>query len=188
MTHHTARRDATACVALAVDIEKHLPLVLRTLAELQPGFPSGGNGPGRRNDVSDPTGELATGGAAGDPVRRAQDELEQALAQAAGALLRAQAIVRTWRPPAGRWRDSLTDQASAALANSNDPWCQSCLRVNRFVPPRTEGSRLCRWCSDMARTCGRELPPLQLVERHAQGRRITDADIRRALGGNDPKV
>ena len=188
MGQNTARRDATTCVSLAVDIEKHLPLVLRTLSELQPGYPTGGAGSGSRNDVSDPTGELATGGAAADPVRQAQDELERALAQAAGALLRAQAVVRAWRPPAGRWRDSLTDQATAALANSNDPWCQSCLRVNRFVPPRTQGSRLCRWCSDVARTCGRDLPPLQLVERHAQGRRITDKDIERATGGQGPKV
>lgn len=188
MANRTARRDATACVQLAVDIERHLPLVLRTLAELQPGYPTGGGGPGRRNDVSDPTGELATGGAAGDPVRQAYDELETALAQAAAALLRAQTVVRAWRPPAGQWRDSLTDQATAALANSNDPWCQSCLRVARFVPPRTQGSRLCRWCGDMARACERDVPPLQLVERHAQGRRITDADVRRALGGASPKV
>ena len=188
MTPHTARRDAAACVTLAVEIEKHLPLVLRTLAELQPGYPTGGAGPGRRNDVSDPTGQLATGGAAADPVRQAQDELDLALAQAAGALMRARALVRTWRPPAGQWRDSLTDQATAALANNNDPWCQSCLRAARFVPPRTQGSRLCRWCSDMARTCGRDLPPLQLVERHAQGRRITDKDIERATGGQGPKV
>lgn len=188
MARHTARRDAAACVSLAVEIEKHLPLVLLTLSELQPGYPSGGAGPGRRNDVADPTGQLATGGAAADPVRQAQDELELALAQAAGALMRARALVRTWRPPSDQWRDSLTDQATAALANTNDPWCQSCLRVTRFVPPRTQGSRLCRWCSDMARTCGRDLPPLQLVERHAQGRRITDHDIERATGGQGPKV
>jgi len=185
---NTARRDAAACVTLAVEVERLLPLVLRTLSELQPGYPTGSAGGGGRNDVADPTGELATGRAAADPVRQAQDELDLALAQAAGALMRAQAVLRAWRPPAGRWRDSLTDQATAALANANDPWCQSCLRANRFVPPRTQGSRLCRWCSDMARTCGRDLPPLQLVERHAQGRRITDGDIRRATGGNGPKV
>lgn len=188
MANRNARRDATACVHLAVDVERHLPLVLRTLADLQPGYPTGGAGPGQRNQVADPTGELATGGAAGDPARQALDELEDTLAQAAACLLRAQTLVRAWRPPAGRWRDSLTDQATAALANSNDPWCQSCLRVSRFVPPRTQGSRLCRWCADMARTCGRDLPPLQLVERHAQGRRITDADIRRATGAGGPKV
>lgn len=188
MVQRSARHDATACVHLAVDVEKHLPLALRQLADLQPGYPTGAAGTGPRNGVADPTGHLATGGAAADPARQALVQLEQALSQAAAALLVAQGIVRGWRPPNGAWRDSLTDQAGAALANGNDPWCQSCLRAGRFVPPRTAGSRLCRWCGDLARSLELDVPPLPLVELHAEGRRITDRDLRRATGGRLPKV
>ena len=178
-TNSDMQRDAASLVQLAVQIQQQLVACLKLLADLQPGYPSGTTGPGQRNAVSDPVGELATGRAATDPARKALDELGSDLHKAEQLMAHAMRIVNAWQPPTGRWRGNLADKAANELANSNDPWCKSCLRVGVLTPPRTTGGNLCRWCQDMARATNLELPPKALVEKHAQGRRITDRDVRR---------
>lgn len=149
----------------------------RELAKNQSGIPSGGDGAHGKGDHADPTGAMATGRP--DPARAAFDELDRLVRRIAADISDALRIARQWQPPRGQWRDALATEAAQALAD--DPWCESCLRVGSMSPTRTPGSRLCRWCEDTLRALGRRGQiPTWLVERHAQGRRITEDDLTRA--------
>jgi hypothetical protein len=79
-----------------------------------------------------------------------------------------------------RWGFSPTMERSSADAREllavdlTEMWCRSCLRVGERAP-RDRGD-LCRWCRTFHGVEG-FLPPVDLVEAHADGRRITEAMI-----------
>lgn len=61
--------------------------------------------------------------------------------------------------------------------------CESCWRVGTRSPTKNPGGAMCRWCGDMARGLELDMPPVLLVEKHAQGKQVTDRDVRLATGG-----
>jgi hypothetical protein len=52
-----------------------------------------------------------------------------------------------------------------------DDGCVSCARIKTWSP--IHRTRRCRWCADWARNHGGEDPPIDILRRHADGRRIT---------------
>lgn len=64
-----------------------------------------------------------------------------------------------------------------------DMWCHSCHRDNKHCQPIAErfaSKRECNFCGSFRQTYKR-LPPLSILDAHHQGRRITTADVMRAL-------
>ena len=152
-----------------------------TLDECQPGYPSGGtDGPGGLGSHSDRTGDLAARTLDGHPdqARRDRDDLDHLTRRIAGDVRDASDIARRWLPPSTKWRDALATEA-ATSTHADDAWCTSCLRVGSLTPRRSGGGTLCRWCQDVGREVGGELP-IWLVEKRRQGGRVTQADIDRA--------
>lgn len=75
-----------------------------------------------------------------------------------------------------RWE--LTDQQAEGLRVKGDDsgagWCQSHWRVGSTEPPRTQGSKLCRWCEDWTRRINDsghtvDMPPRDFVDARARG-------------------
>lgn len=172
------RNDLANAHHLLTLIDLSVAVALRQLADAQPGYPSGGDGTRSGGTVSDRTGNLACGGAAADPARRARDAVADLAHRIAADMADLHRIVQAWRPPTEKWRHHLATETD----HVPDLGCVSCRRIGTYEPRRSEGGELCRWCQDIARHLGKRLPPLELVERHAQGKRITDADLRR-FGG-----
>ncbi len=72
-------------------------------------------------------------------------------------------------------RPSTSSDVRELLAvDLTEMWCRSCLRVGERAP-RDRGE-LCRWCRSFHGAEG-FLPPVELVEAHADGRRITEQMI-----------
>jgi hypothetical protein len=104
--------------------------------------------------------------------------LADLLATAERALIDVLDICRRADP---RRRLTTTDVGVAArLAEAGDIWCDHHLTLGRMTP-RKGDHRNCGWC-DSFRQANGSLPPKPLVEMHDQGKRITSADITRALG------
>lgn len=62
--------------------------------------------------------------------------------------------------------------------------CTSCFRDGgAHERARTPGSKLCRWCADVARSLEMDQPPIALVRTYRMRGRITNADVRAATGG-----
>lgn len=141
-------------------------------------------GPGQRGGVSDPVAAAVTirvGVAGDDHATRAFGLLFQAirLLELADSE-RARAL-----PP-------------APAAHTEHEWCSSCARIQHMVP-RADPDRLakdfgrhvadkataagwCRWCAAWWNEY-RTVPPVELVRRRAEGRRITTRDVAAALEG-----
>jgi hypothetical protein len=60
-------------------------------------------------------------------------------------------------------------------------WCENHLRHGHHEIRAGDGSANCRWCCDVHRAYG-TWPTRQLLELHARGRRIGEAEYRRLLG------
>ena len=69
---------------------------------------------------------------------------------------------------------SSVDTRELLAVDLTEMWCRSCLRVGERAP-RHRGE-LCRWCESFKAAEG-FLPPVELVEAHADGRRISEAMI-----------
>lgn len=149
-------------------------------------IPSSGDGPSSSN-ISRPTENAAIAHPDHDPARRdldTYDRLRESWLRRKrdgkptehiehGIAL----IVQRWQPLTAKQSDGLRAKGD----DSGEGWCQSCWRVGSTAPPRTVGSNLCRWCEDWVRTLSDPdgewalevtMPPLGMVELHAQGRRI----------------
>lgn len=129
------------------------------------GHPTGSSGPG---GISDRTGTLAVNHATrGDT----HGELRRDLARTLDRLAR----LVDQLAPTNRAAAHLATQASDVCPAG---CCESCFRDGGHrTPTRREGGKLCRWCQDMARIQGRDMPALSLVEKHNRGQRITDRDV-----------
>jgi hypothetical protein len=86
---------------------------------------------------------------------------------------RAWELTRRWGFTPSR-PTSTVEMKEQLAADLTEMWCRSCLRVGERAP-RHRGE-LCRWCGAFEAAEG-FLPPVDLVEAHADGRRITDAMI-----------
>ena len=179
--HH--RRLTTAETLLVASLPK-LCGTFNVLEQAQPGYPSGGdNGRSVKGDHSDRTGDMASrrldDGV--EPCTRDLNELDAACARIAKDVTLVADIIRRWPArPNPDWAKALRDEAAASLNTSTDRWCASHLAVGSMEPTRTGGSRLCRWCEDLARTLKVSEPPAELVEKLARGQRITTGDVDKA--------
>lgn len=115
-----------------------------------------------------------------DEAARDIDALIKALTGASTRMLTARRIAEKW---------GVTRIGAKVTTNPRDDlWCTSCLRVNNPEPRRKQGGQLCEWCSKTLRhlnairaELGRPAVtalPIPAVEKHAQGRRITETDLR----------
>lgn len=59
--------------------------------------------------------------------------------------------------------------------------CRNCWTDNQHFEPIDRFKDLCRWCGDFRANEG-QLPPLALLQLRHQGRKVTTADVDRALG------
>lgn len=174
-------------------------IVRARLAEMTGEMPSteGGGGKGSH---SDRTGSLAFRqqispehpdlGHLADIARRDADELDRLellviyrgnrRLPVANLLADIDRILTRWQP--------LTDTQAEGLRTKGDDsgagWCQSHWRVGSQEPPRTAGSRMCRWCEDWVRALtdpdgdwalDLDMPPVNMVRLRAQGRRVDAA-------------
>lgn len=72
---------------------------------------------------------------------------------------------------------------SPTTEEAPEDWCASCFRDGQHHEPITldrhgvpKYAHLCRWCGEW-QTRFKELPPVNLLQRRHQGRRITSADV-----------
>jgi hypothetical protein len=171
------RTQLAAAATLMRRLSADLPVAWQMLQECQPGYPTGGDGGGSgKGGVSDRTGNLATTERP-DVARRDLEDLDHLLQRLAVVVCDAADIVRRWQPPSSQWRAALSTEAASGYVET---WCRSHLRVQSMEPRRSEGGDLCRWCQDVARDVGADMPPEWIVEKRARGGRITAADIDRA--------
>lgn len=169
------------------------------LEEMMGTIPSSSGG-GGKGGHSDRTGSLAFRqrinpndpdyGHLADVARRDADELDQLELRfiyrsnrnmpVDRIVQQIEAIVRRWEPLTEAQADGLRTKGD----DSGSGWCQSHWRVGSHEPPRTPGSTLCRWCEDWVRALTNpngewrldlEMPPVNMVTLHAQGRRVDAA-------------
>ncbi len=163
-------------------IDRTLPRVRKAAVNMANGMdhhPSSGNGGGSgKGGHSDPVYNLIERHDEYGDDRAAED------LRAFNKHLRAIAdLVDSWAP---------NNVARAHRATQGDDrcptgQCESCWRDHGYrTPARTIGSRMCKWCENWARELNVDLPPLMLVERRHQGKKITDRDVRIATAGRTP--
>jgi len=168
-------KDLDQLTALAETITKMLEDGTQALIEQRSGFPAGGTGGGSPSSISDRTGRLATTRADRGPERSDQDyeRTVQILTELLDILKRA-------RPP------RRTTIHIAATTTQQDDGCTSCARVGTWTP-RTATGTMCRTCNElllriqMQHNINLEQPPVSLVDRQRQGRRITPREINEAV-------
>lgn len=156
-------------------IDPKLAKAVDMLADSQPGYPSAGDGMSSGGGHSDPTATLAL---APDQARTDQDRLNMLVARIARDVKELDNVVRCWQPPGAKWREVLETDAASRL-NDDGSWCETHRRANNLERTRRDGGRQCRWCEDVTRDLGFD-PPLWLVEKRIQGRKITNQDLARA--------
>lgn len=77
----------------------------------------------------------------------------------------------------GRYGDLVRPSRPEQLGAIDSMWCPNCAKHKHFVPRGSGGKRaLCNWCDDRQRALG-FLPDQQMVDMHARGKRLTEADI-----------
>lgn len=166
-------------------LARRIPLARKRMLENLPGYGTGGDGPtsghGDRTLSLALKQTMATDPAVRDLQRLAELERDLKGRVETGRgfhreLGQLKIIVDRWAPT-----DRMTDGLRTAGDDTGEGWCKSHWRVGSCHPPRTQGSKLCRWCEDMARELGMEMPPQMLVQMRAEGKRITDRDVRIAL-------
>lgn len=124
-----------------------------------------GTGPGPVNGISDPTGTAVTNP---EPTaiqaRTDRSALLAYILRIDDAAREISHILGTWAPHAPK-----------------PIWCTNHQRHGRNEPRSSDGSRNCNWCNNVHRCYG-HWPNGELVRLHAEGRRLNDGDMRRALG------
>lgn len=161
----------TAAAELAVQL---VPAA-RRLAEQQSGYPSGSAGGGSSYfDVEEGSRVEKLVERTDENKRPHISDRDYRLFQ---SLVSRLSVVTTAVLPTQVTVEYLAKQASDACPPG---LCSSCWRIGHRSESRTDGSLMCRWCEDMARSLEVDMPPLQLVERHAQGKPITTRDVRLA--------
>lgn len=158
---------------------------IRNSALFLDGYPAGGSGGGISTESGGRTETLGLKHAYGHEVKEdgpmsGPDDKHGALRRRIERWVREGADLCDHLAPSNRAQSHMQTLASDACPSG---CCESCWRVGTKTPTRNPGGRLCRWCGDMARTLDMDDPPRMLVEKHAQGRVITDRDVRLATGG-----
>lgn len=146
---------------------------------------AGGEGATSSGDISRPTENAALDDRV-DDVAKLHDRYRAALALAVDAFDEVERIITT-----------ATSSSTAAAnhrrsAERKADLCLSCDRIGAVEPRR--GARWCRWCEDLVRALVAEYhwepntaPPLTLVRKHADRRRITVGDVGEAMRGAGAK-
>lgn len=119
---------------------------------------------------SDPTARIVIGrDEASDTIGIALANLVQNISDARRSLEAAISnAARAWPP--------------VKIKSVDDTWCVSCLRIN-IHSPRKDDTRYCSWCGQW-RAVHNKLPPLEIVQARADGRRITPKLIAESLPRN----
>ena len=150
-----------------------LASALRRIDDWMPGISGSGDGPGPKNSVSDPVGNMAgQPDPASDALKRINAALRQLVTNA--EILYAEVAAAQPRHP--------NSKDIAATKYANDPLCEWCTRWSNgngdLVLSRTdlggalsEVTGLCRWCADFGRAQGR-LPSESECTRHHRGQQI----------------
>ena len=135
------------------------------------GYPSGGTS--SSSGSGDRTGTLATRHAESDPHGALRRDLEKWVRDGANLIDRL--------APSNAAADHLATKTSDICPPG---CCTSCFRDGgAHERARTPGSKLCRWCADVARSLEMDQPPIALVRTYRMRGRITNADVRAATGG-----
>lgn len=151
-------------------IHPRVERAIRNSATWLDGYPDGGPG-GGGGFGGDPVGELAA-----SHVDRGQDRAAEVRRQVERHIVALVALVDELAPSSGG-REVIASKASDATPHG---CCESCWRVGERVETRRTGGRLCRWCEDLARELGREVPWESLVRMRHNGQRIHQHHIDRA--------
>lgn len=127
---------------------------------------------------NDPTGEAGTNKTAPDQL--AHFRLNAAIGALNTAALNVTKLLASIAPT----NPARTDEGPG------EGWCESCYRLHRYLEPvaiHKDGSAkyskppLCSWCGSFKRA-EKQLPPLVLVRKHLEGKRISEEDKEKALG------
>lgn len=170
-----AHSQAQAWSPLLKRIQRNIAAAVRSIHDNQPGYPSQSDSRGGKGGHSDPTSNLAF---ADDPAREAGEEVTALVGRITTDLQRLEKLASNWSGPSDRYREVLATDAAAKLDDEGS-WCQAHQRAGSLERTRRDNGRLCRWCEDVRRDIGGD-PPVWLVEKRAQGRKITEADVARA--------
>lgn len=145
-------------------IAAQLNNALHNLNEAQPGYPTTASGatPG---GSTPPDGETFTSteraALTPDQARTSQHRIHELINQLRTPTIELYSLIQKW---SYQLHTEPTDK------NTNNEWCDSCLRLQRCEPRYR--SNWCWFCADMRATYGR-LPSLELLEHHHRGERIT---------------
>ena len=197
MTRHlTTARHALDELTTAV---ARIPATLRNLDACAPGFPAttpgngspGGSvgGNGSRTETAICATEVGSAGkhtlgkargVGADTAladRAAIDKLVRRIAADTAVL---SAITDRWGwQQAGECNHSAAPRYAGQVPDNGEVrWCVSCARLHKTT--HTFAADQCRWCYEFKRAEG-VLPPLELLDAHHQGKRITEAMVRQAL-------
>lgn len=171
-THHPAARLAHTDAINALHWAPRIDRALTELARARSPLKASTNGPGAKNNISDPTGNTAT-----NPHHHNNpDQLRHNLLN---ALHQRDQAANTINQILDNWAANPTDIA-ASLASVDNMWCENHRAHQEFVPRKTNGARHCSWCVDVHANYGK-LPNTELVRIHGQGRRISDHQYRTLL-------
>lgn len=134
------------------------------------------HGSGRATSYTDPTGDAASSSAPADPVARDVTSIVAIIERAARDLTRQAERLRILLEPGRTVRDD------------PDAWCRSCLRLRlpdgtrRHEPVALHGdgrarfAHHCRWCGEFRAKHSID-PPLEILRRRHEGRRIDAATV-----------
>lgn len=158
--------DAIARLNAASD---RLEAARQAMSDQAPGYP--GSTIGGRGGQGDTQPERLHEVIGRDPALRALWDTDDMVRQLAGLADRFYHHVVQWS----------TRRVRLAEGPGAD-WCVSCHRDNGYHEPISDEaySDRCRWCREWRAEHGDD-PPLELLQRRHEGRRITTADVERAL-------
>ena len=170
----TIERSLVEAHALLGEALKRLGPALSTIHDQMPGWPSGGSGMPGRSDATQPErlhGDLDRDDALG--AGREFARLERQLRRDSDRLYQL----------AVRWSTRRVPLVDVESDGPGEGWCVSCFRDGGYHEPTAEGvyRDRCRWCADFSRAHGQE-PPLVILRRRHEGRRITQSEVEQALG------
>lgn len=174
--HHRAQAHMTIENVLRRMRRDDHDLAARAASERPDGYPTGGQGGGARNGVSNPT-LAAVERRLNEPDPKTGRRAPMHATRAIELTMRAAALLSQ----ADSWR---AKALPPALPEESDDWCTNCERAGELSPRGKAKdvpaeSTLCTWCHQFQRDAG-FLPPRSLVRKHARGDRISERDVQRA--------
>ena len=133
---------------------------------------------------ADPTGERAN---RRDEPARVAEALDRALAETYRAVGRLVALHGLLMPAQPKRPRTLREIHAAGADVAREGWCRSCWRDEQHMTPitlRPTGEPYyrdrCAWCGEFVAAYGQE-PPVAVLRKRHEGRRISEEDIARAL-------